>query len=115
MTTYLALLLVAESEELEVYTWVALVVASKVAYCFYTFAQLAKMLHLAAAAALMGAAYAQNSSSLPTVDLGYEIYRAAGFNVRRCSRHIFASLTHYQGHWQLLQLLQHQVCRAACW
>ncbi|CAO2656079.1 Nn.00g048820.m01.CDS01 [Neocucurbitaria sp. VM-36] len=31
------------------------------------------------AAALLGAVYAQNSS-LPTVDLGYEIYRAAGFN-----------------------------------
>lgn len=39
------------------------------------------MLQLAAAAALIGAAYAQNSS-LPTVDLGYEIYQASGFNVR---------------------------------
>ncbi|CAN9389432.1 unnamed protein product [Alternaria alternata] len=37
------------------------------------------MLQLAAAAALIGAAYAQNSS-LPTVDLGYEIYQASGFN-----------------------------------
>jgi acetylcholinesterase len=39
------------------------------------------MLHLAAAAALLGVAYAQNST-LPTVDLGYEIYRASTFNVR---------------------------------
>ncbi|KAG9380385.1 PnbA Carboxylesterase type B [Pyrenophora tritici-repentis] len=37
------------------------------------------MLYLATAAALMGAVYAQNSS-LPTIDLGYEIYRASGFN-----------------------------------
>ena len=29
---------------------------------------------------LVGAAFAQNTS-LPTVDLGYEIYRASGFNV----------------------------------
>jgi acetylcholinesterase len=41
------------------------------------------MLQLAAAAALIGAAYAQHSS-LPTVDLGYEIYQASGFNVRVC-------------------------------
>ena len=39
------------------------------------------MLKLFSAAALLGAAFAQNSSSLPTVDLGYEIYRAANFNV----------------------------------
>lgn len=39
------------------------------------------MLKLFTAAALLGAAYAQNSSALPTVDLGYEIYRAATFNV----------------------------------
>lgn len=31
-------------------------------------------------AALVGVACAQ-STSLPTVDLGYEIYRATGFNV----------------------------------
>ncbi|KAF1843649.1 carboxylesterase family protein-like protein [Cucurbitaria berberidis CBS 394.84] len=37
------------------------------------------MLKIFGAAALLGAVYAQNSS-LPTVDLGYEIYRAAGFN-----------------------------------
>lgn len=38
----------------------------------------------ATAAALWGAAaYAQDSSSsLPTVDLGYQVYRATGFNVR---------------------------------
>ncbi|EUC41839.1 hypothetical protein COCMIDRAFT_8509 [Bipolaris oryzae ATCC 44560] len=34
----------------------------------------------AATAALLGAVYAQNSSSLPTVDLGYQVYRASGFN-----------------------------------
>ena len=41
------------------------------------------MLKLFSTAALLGAAFAQssNSSSLPTVDLGYEIYRAATFNV----------------------------------
>lgn len=39
------------------------------------------MLKLLGAAALLGAVYAQNSS-LPEVDLGYEVYRAAGFNVR---------------------------------
>ncbi|KAF9701169.1 hypothetical protein EKO04_000475 [Ascochyta lentis] len=38
------------------------------------------MLKLFSAAALLGAAFAQNSSALPTVDLGYEIYRAATFN-----------------------------------
>ncbi|KAJ4365578.1 hypothetical protein N0V83_008198 [Neocucurbitaria cava] len=37
------------------------------------------MLKIFGAAALLGAVYAQNSS-LPTVDLGYEIYRAASFN-----------------------------------
>ncbi|KAI8939663.1 hypothetical protein NX059_003420 [Plenodomus lindquistii] len=37
------------------------------------------MMKLFAAAALLGASWAQNSS-LPEVDLGYEIYRAAGFN-----------------------------------
>lgn len=36
----------------------------------------------AATAALVGAVYAQDLSSLPTVDLGYQIYRASGFNVR---------------------------------
>lgn len=41
------------------------------------------MLRLAATAALLGAAvYAQDSASLPTVDLGYQVYRASGFNVR---------------------------------
>lgn len=36
-------------------------------------------------AALFGAVYGQNATqntSLPTIDLGYEIYRAASFNVR---------------------------------
>ncbi|KAF2827253.1 alpha/beta-hydrolase [Ophiobolus disseminans] len=37
------------------------------------------MLKLLSAAALLGAVYAQNVS-LPEIDLGYEIYRAAGFN-----------------------------------
>lgn len=37
------------------------------------------MLRVLGTAALAGAVYAQNSS-LPTVDLGYEIYRAASFN-----------------------------------
>jgi hypothetical protein len=35
---------------------------------------------LLGAAAFFGAVYAADSS-LPTVDLGYEIYRAANFNV----------------------------------
>ena len=39
------------------------------------------MLKLLGAATLLGAVFAQNSS-LPEVDLGYEVYRAAGFNVR---------------------------------
>ncbi|EOA89558.1 hypothetical protein ACJQWK_02974 [Exserohilum turcicum] len=40
------------------------------------------MLRLATAAALLGATYAQyaQQSPLPTVDLGYQVYRAAGFN-----------------------------------
>jgi acetylcholinesterase len=40
------------------------------------------MLRLLGAAALLGAAHAQYSagSSLPTVDLGYEIHQASGFN-----------------------------------
>ena len=42
------------------------------------------MLSLLTAAALFGAVFAQNST-LPEVDLGYEVYRAAGFNVRRLS------------------------------
>lgn len=37
---------------------------------------------LVATAALLGVSFAQNSS-LPEVDLGYEIYRAASFNVGR--------------------------------
>jgi acetylcholinesterase len=37
---------------------------------------------LGTAAALLGAVHAQNSTSLPEVDLGYEIYKAASFNVR---------------------------------
>jgi acetylcholinesterase len=41
------------------------------------------MLKFWSAAALLGAVYAQQSATtLPTVDLGYEVYRAAGFNVR---------------------------------
>ncbi len=42
----------------------------------------AVMLKLVSVAVLLGAAVAQNASALPTVDLGYEIYQAAGFNVR---------------------------------
>jgi hypothetical protein len=38
------------------------------------------MLKLLGVAALLGAVYAQNAS-LPEVDLGYEVYRATGFNV----------------------------------
>lgn len=38
------------------------------------------MLSLLAGAALLGVAYAQNDT-LPQIDLGYEIYQAAGFNV----------------------------------
>ncbi|KAH7393917.1 Alpha/Beta hydrolase protein [Phaeosphaeria sp. MPI-PUGE-AT-0046c] len=37
------------------------------------------MMKLLAGAALLGAAYAQNDT-LPQIDLGYEIYQAAGFN-----------------------------------
>lgn len=45
------------------------------------------MLKLIGAMALLGAAaHAQNTTSLPQVDLGYEIYRAASFNVR--SNHV---------------------------
>jgi acetylcholinesterase len=41
------------------------------------------MVKLFGAVALLGAvAHAQNTTSLPEVDLGYEIYRAASFNVR---------------------------------
>jgi hypothetical protein len=43
------------------------------------------MLKLLATTALLGAACAQNKS-LPEVDLGYEVYRAAGFNVRSYQR-----------------------------
>jgi acetylcholinesterase len=39
------------------------------------------MLKLLATASLLGAACAQNTS-LPEVDLGYQVYRAASFNVR---------------------------------
>jgi hypothetical protein len=39
------------------------------------------MVKLLATVALLGAACAQNIS-LPEVDLGYQIYRAASFNVR---------------------------------
>lgn len=38
------------------------------------------MLSLLGLVALVGAAYAQNTS-LPIVDLGYEIHRASNFNV----------------------------------
>jgi acetylcholinesterase len=40
------------------------------------------MIKLLGAVALLGAVHAQNSAPLPEVDLGYEIYRAASFNVR---------------------------------
>jgi hypothetical protein len=41
------------------------------------------MVKLFGAVALLGAVtHAQNTTSLPEVDLGYEIYRAASFNVR---------------------------------
>jgi acetylcholinesterase len=39
------------------------------------------MLRLIGAAALLGTAVAQNVT-LPEIDLGYEVYQAAGFNVR---------------------------------
>jgi hypothetical protein len=40
------------------------------------------MVKLLSTAALFGAALAQyNTSSLPTVDLGYEIHQASNFNV----------------------------------
>jgi hypothetical protein len=39
------------------------------------------MLKLFGVAALLGAVHAQ-STPLPEIDLGYEIYQAAGFNVR---------------------------------
>jgi hypothetical protein len=45
------------------------------------------MMNFLVGAALLGAAYAQNDA-LPQIDLGYEIYQAAGFNV--CF-HIFFS------------------------
>lgn len=72
------------------------------------------MLQLAAAAALIGAAYAQNSS-LPTVDLGYEIYQASGFNVRQSSLGFDVGLLTDPGYRQLLQLLQHTICCSARW
>jgi acetylcholinesterase len=46
-----------------------------------TYTHVANMLTLLGVAALLGSVYAQNAS-LPQIDLGYEIYRAAGFNVR---------------------------------
>jgi hypothetical protein len=57
-----------------------------------------KVLTATAAAALVTTASAQgyntvplpSSSSLPTVDLGYELYRASGFNVS--FRHVFLKL-----------------------
>jgi hypothetical protein len=39
------------------------------------------MLRLIGAAALLGTAFAQNGT-LPQIDLGYEVYQAASFNVR---------------------------------
>lgn len=45
------------------------------------------MMNLLVGAALLGAAYAQNNA-LPQIDLGYEIYQAAGFNV--CSLNVLA-------------------------
>lgn len=44
------------------------------------------MLSLRVAATLIGVVYAQYDSSLPTVDLGYEIHRASNFNVRASLR-----------------------------
>jgi hypothetical protein len=44
------------------------------------------MMKIAVAATLLGSAYAQYettaNSSLPVVDLGYEIHQASSFNVR---------------------------------
>lgn len=39
------------------------------------------MMNILATAALVGAALAAQNTSLPKVDLGYEIYQAASFNV----------------------------------
>jgi hypothetical protein len=53
-------------------------------------------------------------SQLPVVDLGYGIYQAS-FNVRQKSTSSkSASLTELTVHRELLQLLQHTLCRASC-
>jgi acetylcholinesterase len=72
------------------------------------------MLRLIGAAALLGSAFAQNGT-LPQIDLGYEVYQAAGFNV--CHRMGYKSffqvrslfLTRIVGHRKVLQLLKHSI------
>lgn len=54
-------------------------------------------------AALLGAVVAQNTT-LPQVDLGYEIYRAASFNVSVLCAQICYLLLIWLEHGQLLQL-----------
>lgn len=77
----------------------------------------------AATAALVGSVYAQNSSSLPTVDLGYQVYRASGFNVRClvipigsvAGDFFFLTFLSLLGNRQLLQLFEYSICCASCW
>lgn len=53
-------------------------------------------------AALLGAAFAQNPSALPTVDLGYEIYQAASFNVGLDPLVVDDMMLIYSEHWWFL-------------
>lgn len=71
---------------------------------------------LAAAAAQYGKAPA-NNSSLPIVDLGYELQQASGFNVRHGNVLTFYTNSRLTivGHWPLLQLLEHPFCSPTSW
>ena len=58
---------------------------------------------------------ALGQSVLPTVDLGYEIHRAALFNVGEIlSVHYKVQLLTIAVHWGLLQLFQHKICGTSC-
>jgi hypothetical protein len=72
------------------------------------------MLRLIGAAALLGTAFTQDTT-LPQIDLGYEVYQAASFNVR--CRMVYSNffqvrslfLTRIPGYRKFLQLLKHSI------
>lgn len=74
------------------------------------------MVKLLSTAALFGVALAQyNTTSLPTVDLGYEIHQASNFNVGHRTSVTWDRMLTYTVHRWFLQLLEYQICSTTGW